>query len=439
MQSVSLPLNLQVAASFASLAKDTPLFDCIGLMPSSDRPSNTVCSYMSTHDIVAAKYKSYMQKYQQFVLEYVIEWEKVVTTRIDNGLKKSDELRRDLDHYQKKTEAIRISVNQAMARGKKVSSDQQERLSRNEEKLINAKQVYNRVATDLCILMEEVTQRSWRDLHPLLIKVSQFDMTLSGDESKIFSSLNQVVNDLKNIATSNGISPQPRLKDLASLKPELLSTRPGGVGGLSIEADPNSPTNGAVFGMSPLGASGSFGGSGVGSFPMAMASPTSNDAFGSTAMVPHASNPNSFDPLGSFGSSRPPTLEDVYKATSQSAPNSGNMPTAQAFTYGRANSFNLDRSYTSDDNVSVVSGYTSFSAPAPMMPPPLPPMPPPPSNYGAYNAAPPVPSYSYAPSPPSYGVPPLTPSPSGGSVHSGSWDPYKQTPPAAPVSQNPFG
>jgi hypothetical protein len=452
----------QVAASFAMIAKDTPMFDCIGLMPSADRPSNTVCSYRSTHDVLSAKYKSYMQKYQQFVLEYAVEWEKVVTTRINNGLKKGEELRRELDHYQKKTEALRISVNQAMAKGKKVSSDQQEKLRRNEEKLINSKQRYNRVATDLCILMEEVTQRSWRDLHPLLIKVAQFDMTLSSDEAKVLSSLNQVVNELKNIATTNGISPQPRLKDLANLKPELLSTRPGGVGGLAIEADPGTPMNGAIFGVSPSASSTSFGGSGVGGYPVPLTTPT-NDPYASAlvetsfASTP-GSNTSSFDPLGSLNSSLtpalPPTLDDVYRVTSHSnhsihsAPTSGNlppMPPSQSFS--RANSFPVERSFT-DDNTSVVSGYSAYSAPAPMMAPPLPPMPPPPppggSSYGSYGAPPPPPqAYSIAPAPSSYGAPPMAPSSGGGFAASApaSWDPYQQNRAAAPTQQgaNPFG
>ncbi|GKY96495.1 hypothetical protein MPSEU_000608900 [Mayamaea pseudoterrestris] len=453
-----------VAASFALLAKETPMFDCIGLMPSSDRPSNTVCSYMSTHDVLSAKYKSYMQKYQQFVLEYAIEWEKVVTTRINNGLKKAEELRRELDHYQKKTEALRISVNQAMAKGKKVSSEQQEKLRRNEEKLMNSKQVYNRVATDLCILMEEVTQRSWRDLHPLLIKVAQFDMTLSSDESKVLSSLNQVVNELKTIATANGISPQPRLKDLANLKPELLSTRPGGVAGLAIEDDPNRPMNGAVFGISPTGSSSSFGANGMGSFPLPMSTPTSNDPYAS-ALVDHSfmspnSNASSFDPMASssMATAMPPTLEDVYKATNHSAnsihsaPSSGNLPPMPSPMYGgglppRANSFNVNRSF--DDNTSVVSGYSAYSAPAPMMAPPLPPMPPPPppssGNYGqsvSYGAAP-SPSYAVAPSPASYGAPPLPQSQSGGfaSAPSSSWDSYGQQQPQQnrAGNSNPFG
>jgi hypothetical protein len=277
-------------------------------------------------------------------------------------------------------------------------------------------------------------------------------MTLSSDESKVLSSLNQVVNELKNIATANGISPQPRLKDLANLKPELLSTRPGGVGGLAIEADPGLPT-GAVFGISPSGSASSFGGgSNMSSFPMSMTTPTSDPyatALVDSSFVSQGSNMTTFDPMGSHHSSAmPPTLEDVYKATSHShhsissAPSSGNMPRLSSPSYGlppRASSFNVDRSFVSaDDTASAVSGYSAYSAPPMMAPPPLPPMPPP-GSYGqtSYGA----PAYSVAPAPASYGAPPLPQSQSQGfaSAPSASWDSYAHSRSSTPTNSNPFG
>lgn len=439
-------------------------------MPSADRPSDTVCSYASVHDSLGAKTKSYVLKYKQFVIDYALEWEKVVTERVNAGLKKSEELRRDLDHYQKKVETMRLSVNQAMAKGKNVRSESQEKLRRNEEKLIQAKQNYNQVATDLCILMDEITERSWRDLHPLIVKCAQFDSTLSSDESKILASLNSVVSQLKNVATANGISPQPRLKDMASLKPELLSTRPGGVSGLAIEAS-LSPMGGSSA-TSPLGASssissyqsqaispGSLAPSGLGGFPVTVASET--DPMTSMSM------------LTISGSSAPaPTLDDVYSANTRSlsmhsAPNSGNLPPlapmngsfgssamapaprSTSFTYGGGSSAMApaprSTSYTyggSSDTDSAYSGYSSSyytapnsltTAPSSMPPPPPPSMPPPPPpSYGLTSMA----MTSRPPdAPSSYGAPPM---------NSYLYDPPATTMPAytvasAPTSGNYYG
>jgi hypothetical protein len=446
---------------FAALSVKTPIHEATGMLPSADRPSSTVNSYASIHDTLSAKTQSYVAKYQQFVIDYAVEWEKVVVTRVGNGLKVVQDLRRDLDHYQKKVEAMRLSVNQAMSKGKNVKADTAERLKRNEEKLISAKQTFNKSATDLCILMEEVTERSWRDLHPLLLKCAQFDMTLASDESSILSGLNAVVSALKEVATAQGLSPQPRLKDLAGVKPELLSTRPGGVSGLMIEA-------GAAMG-GELGSGTAFGGydsmaqppgsvalQGMGGYPVSItdsmsqpgfpsdhSAPMRSDSIGSFASAPPMSNPSLYngsngynnsggvDPLSTLGmltlsgsAAPPPTMEDVY-AASRSAPSSGNLP-----PLGPSYSNYSVRSASYNDMDSM----SNYSAPAPMgSPPPPPNMPPPPPPGPAYDAYPPQqaawsaeppPAYAYAPAPVAYQqYPPPLPNAYG--------------PP--PTAANPFG
>jgi hypothetical protein len=432
---------LQVAHQFAAMSKETPLFDCVGLMPSADRPSNTVCSYTSVHDDLAAKGKSYAQKYQQFVLEYAIEWEKIIRTRIDGGIVKAEELRVELDHYQKKTEALRLTANQNMVKGKSLPSSIQEKLTRNEEKLISSKQSYNQVATDLCILMEEVTERSWRDLHPLLVKVAQFDMTVANDDAKSLAPLAQVVSSLKHVATENGLSAQPRLKDLAGLKPELLSTRPGGVAGLAIEAGP-------VFGASPTTSfdamalpPGSVGPQGMGGFPVQIPSlsATSADPFTS-----RSSSVTSFHsapaPATGFSGELPslsllsiqaapaPTMNDIYgsggfPSSTRSAPASGNfsnlpplgpsMSTTPIASGAPSPQWNV-RSSSFNDADSAYSGFSMPSTgppPPPSMPPPPPPMT---SSYGA-----PAPYGSMIP---------------GGAPSPWSMPSYSQPPPVAPMS-----
>lgn len=357
--------------------------DAISLLPSADRPSSSVTSMASIYDDLSAKSKSYVTKYEQFVLSYVLEWEKVIRGRIDAGIKKAEELRIELDHYQKKVESLRLQVNSSMAKGKSVSSAQQEKVSRNEEKLLSSKQSYNKVATDLVILLEEVTERSWRDLHPLLVKMAQFDMTISNDESKVLGNLNTVISKLKTVASDNGLSNQPRLKDLASLKPELLSTRPGGVAGLSIEAgvaNYASPLSSPLDNNSPSG------------FPVQLTDPFSMTRSDSNPSVHSAPPPNSL-----MITAPAPTVEDVYGSSGLPA-----LPMSTTNTAIRSSSFN--------DADSVYSGFSS-QASMPGQPPPPPPSqppPPPPSSYGA-----PTTSYGgggggFAPAPSSGGYNGLT-------------------------------
>lgn len=461
--------RLKVAQQFAAMSKATPLFDAVGLMPSSDRPSNTVCSYTSVHDELAAKGKSFAQKYQQFVLEYAIEWEKIIRTRIDNGIKKAEELRIELDHYQKKTEALRLTANQNMVKGKSVPSSVQEKLTRNEEKLIASKGSYNQVATDLCILMEEVTERSWRDLHPLIVKIAQFDMTVANDDAKSLAPLAQVVATLQKVATDNGIAAQPRLKDLAALKPELLSTRPGGVAGLAIEAGP-------VFGTSPNSSfdgmalpPGTVGPQGMGGYPVQIPSLTATtvdpfSTFNSTSAPATGLNGDypSISSL-SINPSAPPTLDDIYGSSgplsTRSAPSSGNFsgfpPAGRSSSITPTNGgaapsqWNARSSSFNDfDNASAYSGYSMPSSgppPPPNMPPPPPPPPAMSNGYGSapshYNAMVPT-NNTAAPSPwaQSYTQPPPPQSAPPMSMYGAP--PRQQAPPPPPQSNpnyNPFG
>lgn len=383
-------------------------------MPSPDHPSSSVNSYASVHDTLSAKHKSYAEKFKQHVLDYLVEWEKAVRTRIDNGLKKADDMRRDLDHYQKKVESLRISASQAIGKGKQVKPEAQEKLKRNEEKLLAAKQNFNQVTSALCILMEEVTERSWRDLHPALVKAAQFDMTLASDEAKILSNLQQVVSALKDVANKNGISAQHRLKDLASLKPELLSTRPGGVSGLQLEGPPSG--NDAFFGSglatSPSGYSGvdfssmaqppgTVAPQGMGGFPVQISSDPPQNQYsmynrsGSLDSIGSYNSPSTEAPLSTMNmltisqnSAPPPTFEDIYSYT-KSAPSSGNLPPLVP------NSNSRSMRSSSLDNLSNYSGAGSTISAPPAAPPPPPPAE---VSYGGGYGAP-TPSYGTAPSP----------------------------------------
>jgi len=429
-----LPKKQKVAAEVAKLATRSPMYESVSELPSPERPPDHVCSYLSIHTKVADKSKSYISKYAQFVVEYTMEWEKAITARITTGLKRAEELRRDLDHYQQKVESLRLAANQAMAKGKQVDGKSADRLSRNESKFVKAKQEYDVFATDLCILIEEVTDRSWRDLHPLMIKLAQFDMTMSDDECKMMGTLNQVVKELKDVAQKNGLSPQPRLKDIENQRAELLNTRGSG-GDLRIEAD---GANGSVFGSTNTTTStglalqpGRVGPQGLGGFPVQVSSsdyersktpPPRSESFASydSGLGPSGTSdpglPSSYGisstqrtmrPVPSTTSSRggystndivqissaaapPPTMDQVNASFGKSPGTSGLPP------LGPGGNFSSNSSYGGGDAGSACGGsafggsnygggsayggggdalsvYSGISAPAPAAPPPPPP------------------------------------------------------------------
>jgi hypothetical protein len=381
------------------------LFEQTGQMPGADRSSDTVNSYLYVHEGVGNKYKMYASKYAQFVVNYAVEWHKVVSTRVGNGLTQAEKLRLEVDHYQAKVEGLRQTANQTMAKGKQVDSKSAEKLTRNEEKLIKFKESHSKFTSDLCLLLEEVTERSWRDLHPLIVKIAQFDVTLSGDEAKTIASLNAVVSELKKVAVTHGIKPQARLKDLDTLDPALLSTRTSesstlaienGFGGMALGG--SSHSSGGVFGTMDSSEEmhfppGSVAPQGLGGFPVQVLSGDMSNGY-------DLGRQSSFDGSASGKSSNaggPPSTMDMMAISKSAAPAPTMDALAQAFgsaasgtrTSGGAPPYERGRNQSVDSFDSFISGHSGASgasAPPPAAPPPPPP-PPTPSYGGSFGGA----------------------------------------------------
>lgn len=154
----------------------------------------------------------------EHIVEYAVNWEKVIVSRVSTSLKTSEKLRRELDHYTKKVENIQMSLVKG-----KTADKNQEKLARNTQKLAVAKKDYEEYSSDLSLLIEEVTSRSWKDLHPILLKMVQFDVNLAGDENQILLNLSLIDDSLRSLAHNMGLKPETRLKDLETLSTKLLT------------------------------------------------------------------------------------------------------------------------------------------------------------------------------------------------------------------------
>ena len=448
----------EVAKHVGSIAEKSPIYEYAGQLPGSETPKGAVTSYASVHQSMANRNKMYIDRYKQFVVDYAIEWEKVVVTRISNDLKTSEKLRLDLDHYQTKVENLRKSVNSTMAKGKLVDPKTSEKLKRNEEKLSKSRGEYEDYATQLCILIEEITERAWKDLHPLLIKMAQFDATLASDEAKLFGELNGVVNNLKNVAQQHGLKPQARLKELSQMSASQIDTK-GSDSALRLTdglASPVGSTTGLPGFASPMDGPERVGGGGV-------LSPGSVASHGSGAISPANSlgNPDPFSRASSFastGSFHSQTPGDMMAVAAASAP----PPTLDmvADATGSMTLGSSPRNYSSGSLPPLPHGgsggaasrsgsYVSDAGSVPMAPPPMaaPPPPPPPAGLSMYSApsSDMVPS---APQPHSYGnytsaspvpsAPGLAPLPPMGAYNASGSMTGSMTGGAPPQSTDPF-
>jgi hypothetical protein len=242
--------RLEVAKAINSLTVDTPLFKLAGDIPAtavgttdggggvggddaaatstSTELANTTqhpASYAAVHLQLHKKNKMYHDKYTEHILNYAIEWERILSTRIKGHLAQSEKLRLDLDHYGRKVEDLSKTINKTMAKGKNIDDKEVDKLKRNEQKLVQARMEYDRFINDLCVFMEEVMDRGWKDLHPLLVKMAQFDTTLSNEEAMILKGgMTSITTQLKGMGAQHpNLKPQGRLKELETSSLESLA------------------------------------------------------------------------------------------------------------------------------------------------------------------------------------------------------------------------
>lgn len=389
----------QVALQISALTENTPLHSCGGALGNKD------VSYSATHQRLAAKVSSYADKYNQFVVNYAVEWDKVVTARVSAGLKTTEVLRRDLDHYQKKVEELRMQSNKILAKGKMVDDKTKEKLKRNEEKLIQSKEMYNKASRDMCMILEETTERAWKDLHPILVKMAQFDMTLANDEAKGLAEMEAVVIALKGLAGANELKASGRLKELGGQEASMLYTG-NSTGTVSLtNGEVSSNFEGMSMGSRDDNATslppGSVAPQGMGGFPVQIASNEESDLPLASA-VPVATAPSSGDsswhnpmpapmPATSSGNASswnthpsPSTSEMLSVASSAAPPPTMDQINDAAGYDGRGSSLSVSNDAAGfngrGSSLSLSSYGSGYIAPAPFAPPPMAAPPPPPAT-----------------------------------------------------------
>lgn len=340
--------RLEVAKAIHSMTVDTPLYKSAGEL--SPDGSDSTSSYAAVHVTLNKKCQLYLNKYPEHILHYAIEWERILTTRITEWLRQSEKLRVDLDHYQNKVEDLNQSVNKAQNKGKNVNDKDIDKLKRNEGKYVQSRQDYDKFVNNLCGYMEEVLERGWKDLHPMLVKMAQFDSTFSNDEAAVLKSINGVTHELMAFGTKNDLMPQGRLKELETSSPEALIQKyhPSGttltiMGGEVGGGFSNSPLNsadelpvgggGGLFGTMPRKNSGeNFASSNGGSL---QSSRNNSEVFAPRSRTntgdsdwnsSRGATPTDFSYAPNLASAPAPTLEDVFGSPGGAVNASAGMP-----------------------------------------------------------------------------------------------------------------
>ena len=150
------------------MASPTPIYDPVGDAVIGDSLSSTVQA--------ASKITLSMDSvFQGRIVDYCSEWERVVTSRVDEGLKETKKLRKQLTHYEKKVNRLRRRVNRKEESGKEAATKLKEKLARHETKLKSTWKSHERSASVLGSMLEQVTKKGWKDLAPLVRNLIQWE------------------------------------------------------------------------------------------------------------------------------------------------------------------------------------------------------------------------------------------------------------------------
>jgi hypothetical protein len=168
-----------MAREMSTFAEGTPIESFVGNIDENSSFLSVYCNASNQSD-------RFNLKYTNDIIEYCIEWESVISSRVDKDSHITMKLRESYNHYLNKVDALRKKVNGQETKGKSVNDSLAEKLQRNVEKLDEACNAFESAARKLCVLIEEVVHFGWKDLYPLIQASMKFEMNRSQNEARTF-------------------------------------------------------------------------------------------------------------------------------------------------------------------------------------------------------------------------------------------------------------
>lgn len=180
----------KVVQALIDVSEDSPIFNLVGGLP--DDLDHSI-SFAAVHTDFGREMSIRLQKYQDEMIRYVTNWESTVTTRIATELRHVDKLYKDFVRYHNKVEALKASAEKK----KNVKDADLDKISRNESKLRTARKEYRRNLVNITLLTEEVTDRGWKDLLPLMAKMIDCDVEACNKTAEVMNELVEVQKEME--------------------------------------------------------------------------------------------------------------------------------------------------------------------------------------------------------------------------------------------------
>jgi hypothetical protein len=178
-------------------------------------------SFAGVHQSVYKLSKSHGEQYGTYLIKYLEDWERTVSQRVHGLLIHYRELQDNVTHYNKKVGGLLQKVDKKKSVGHKLS----EKLDRNEIKEMGAVEARDTVGEHLYLYIEEVMERAWRDVFPLLLRACRFEAQYSVAQANMLSGLVTVAECIQKIGEEEDCNVIGRLDELEKKHPEEIYTQ----------------------------------------------------------------------------------------------------------------------------------------------------------------------------------------------------------------------
>ena len=112
----------------------------------------------------------------------------------------------------------------AMTRSDSTRNKLETQLDRNRLKLDGAREVFTMYGQSLILLIDEVVNRAWRDVLPVLLRSINLDMHQSKSIASIYAASEALASELELLGMEHAVYFQGRLKEVKELHPEEIYT-----------------------------------------------------------------------------------------------------------------------------------------------------------------------------------------------------------------------
>eukprot|EP00588_Corethron_pennatum_P010780 CAMPEP_0194281188 /NCGR_PEP_ID=MMETSP0169-20130528/20174_1 /TAXON_ID=218684 /ORGANISM="Corethron pennatum, Strain L29A3" /LENGTH=407 /DNA_ID=CAMNT_0039026179 /DNA_START=146 /DNA_END=1369 /DNA_ORIENTATION=+ len=166
----------------------------------------------------------YLNAYYDNVLKYICDWEIIAKERVSAGLSYLEGRRIEYDYYRNKDEAETKALENSILKGKvSIPSVKGNKIK---DKLRTSEVDYQVALKDNLSFINEATDKAWKDLFPVIMKMAQFENHFNVKQAHCFENLkNSVIPRLRTVGTKHKLL-NSRLALIAKTDPIRIYTGP---------------------------------------------------------------------------------------------------------------------------------------------------------------------------------------------------------------------